>query len=186
MDKKAKTSILIFSILFIALAATIVIAAISTELSSPSDSLVTTNRNVIFTCNMSSSSNLANTTLYLGNSTSFKANQTRYYSNTPLNPSNLVGYWKYDNNALDSSGNSLDGVEFGTIDDAAGVVNNAYLFDASDDYVNVADNNLLDITGNITLMAWMKPISSDSSPIVQSGNEWAYLKKNNIKPCNFP
>jgi len=39
---------------------------------------------------------------------------------------------------------------------AAGKINGADGFDGSDDYISVADSNSLDITGNITLEAWVK------------------------------
>lgn len=81
----------------------------------------------------------------------------------------LVGYWKMDetswtNNCstatvLDSSGNGKNGLacpsSTGPTGGAAGKFGNAGNFDDSDDYVDTNEDNLYDITGPLTISAWI-------------------------------
>jgi len=75
---------------------------------------------------------------------------------------NLVGYWSFDegkgDKAYDGSGNGNDGTLTNMADDdwVDGVAGSALDFDGSNDYVEVADNGSLNITGNITILAWIK------------------------------
>ncbi len=79
----------------------------------------------------------------------------------------LAGWWHFDGNALDSSGNGNTGTVTGAAYNASGKFNAALQFDG-DDYVAVADDAALDMTDAITLSAWVSP----SSGGVYS--EWAY------------
>jgi len=79
-------------------------------------------------------------------------------------PSGLVGLWHFSDNAFDSSGNENDGTIFG----GATYVDNptmgkALSFDGDSDYVEVADSAILDITGDLTIEAWVK-FDSFASP----------------------
>jgi len=57
----------------------------------------------------------------------------------------------------DSTSNTNHGTDYNTPTlNASGKINGADGFDGSDDYIGVADDNSLDITGNITLEAWVK------------------------------
>ncbi|WP_406683192.1 T9SS type A sorting domain-containing protein [Seonamhaeicola sp. MEBiC1930] len=69
-------------------------------------------------------------------------------------PSNLVGWWKAEDNADDSASNN-HGAALGGTSYSSGVVNNAFLFDGVDDAVVVPHSNVLDITGDITVEIWV-------------------------------
>lgn len=75
-------------------------------------------------------------------------------------PAGLVSWWDADSlsgaTALDiQDGN--DGTMSGGADVAAGKVGNAFSFDGVDDFVDVPDAPNLDITGAITIAAWINP-----------------------------
>jgi len=84
-----------------------------------------------------------------------------------------VGYWKMDegvwtndcstDTVFDSSGNSLHGDSCpnstGPTGGAVGKYGKAGYFDGTDDYVEVADNNILDLTNTLTLSSWVKSSS---------------------------
>jgi len=91
---------------------------------------------------------------------------------TGLNPS-PIGEWKMDegvwtndcstDTVFDSSGNSLHGDSCpnstGPTGGAVGKYGKAGYFDGTDDYVEVADNNILDLTNTLTLSSWVKSSS---------------------------
>ncbi len=93
-----------------------------------------------------------------------KQNQT-YLSN------DLVGYWKMDESSwnnncsttsvIDSSGNGFNGKSCpngsGPTGGAVGKFGNAGYFDGVNDYVEVADNDLLDPANAITVAMWFRP-----------------------------
>lgn len=74
-----------------------------------------------------------------------------------------VGHWKMDEGSWngtsgevkDVSGNNNNGTATGGPTTATGKVGRAGNFDGSDDWVSIADNNALDITGTITVEAWV-------------------------------
>jgi uncharacterized protein (TIGR02145 family) len=84
----------------------------------------------------------------------------------------LVGYWTFNNQdmnwatgkALDKSGSGNDGQIIGmstTTNPTQGKIGQGLKFDGVNNYVNVGlgQNGSLDITSNITMSAWVKPIS---------------------------
>ena len=75
-----------------------------------------------------------------------------------ISDSNLVAQWKFDEGsgttAYDSAGNH-DGTIYGA-QWTAGVVGGALSFDAEADYVQVADDNSLDMKTEVTISAWIK------------------------------
>lgn len=88
----------------------------------------------------------------------------------PIGPGSLcdaVGYWKMDdesgNTVTDSSGNNNHGTLMpnSPVWTSDGVINGALYFDGIDDYVEVPDDPSLDITDEITLMAWVYPENWD-------------------------
>jgi uncharacterized protein (TIGR02145 family) len=93
----------------------------------------------------------------------------------------LVGYWKLDDasgtNATDSSGNGNTGTLTNGPTWTTGMVDGAANFDGTNDYVSVGNQSVYDITGAITISAWVKMDSfksggsSLSDPIV---GKWAY------------
>ena len=77
-------------------------------------------------------------------------------NNTALvNTSQLVGYWRFENNADDYSGYDNDGTISGATL-TTGMFGNAYGFDGVDDNITVSDSDSLDITGNMSIGLWMK------------------------------
>ncbi|MBF0240329.1 MAG: Ig-like domain-containing protein, partial [SAR324 cluster bacterium] len=73
----------------------------------------------------------------------------------------LVGYYPFTGDANDNSGNQLDGTVSGATatTDRFGVSSRAYSFDGSTSKITIADNDLLDLTSNLTLSAWIKSSS---------------------------
>ncbi len=70
----------------------------------------------------------------------------------------LVAHYKLDGNAADSSTNSLHGTKNGTTNDSGhiGKPNTALKFNGSSDYVSVAHNNKLNLTGDKSFSIWYK------------------------------
>ena len=70
----------------------------------------------------------------------------------------LVGYWPFDGNANDESGNGNQGTVYGATltEDRFGVPNSAYSFDGIDDYIDVGNDSRLKPGLPITVAAWMK------------------------------
>ena len=73
----------------------------------------------------------------------------------------IVAYYPFCGNANDQSGNGLNGVVNGATltTDRFGNTNNAYNFNGNSDFIKVLDNDLLDLTQNLTLSAWISPNS---------------------------
>jgi hypothetical protein len=89
----------------------------------------------------------------------------------------LVAYYPFNGNANDESGNGNNGI-VGNIpynpvltEDRFGAANSAYVFDGVDDFIHVLDNSSLDITGGITLVAWIYPSEKKTQHIVRKGPE---------------
>lgn len=91
---------------------------------------------------------------------------------SPIGPGSLcdaVGYWKMDDGSgdtvTDSSGNNNHGTLMpdSPVWTSDGVINGALDFDGVDDYVEVGDDPSLDITDEITLMAWVYPENWDNT-----------------------
>ncbi|MCK4886359.1 MAG: hypothetical protein KAS96_03165 [Planctomycetes bacterium] len=80
---------------------------------------------------------------------------------------NLIGWWKFDeqsgNTAYDSSGNNNHATIAGNPLNQAGVIDNAVVFFGTDEYAQVANEADFDVTGNITLSAWIKVAEYDTS-----------------------
>ena len=74
---------------------------------------------------------------------------------------NLVAHWKFDEGSGPVAYDSV-GINHGIVYGPAwveGADNGALDFDGMDDYVEVSDSDVLDITDKITLSAWIKPDS---------------------------
>jgi len=67
----------------------------------------------------------------------------------------LIASYSFSGNANDSSGNGLHGAVNGATltEDRFGISSSAYLFDGVDDWIQVADNDLLDLN-TFTISAW--------------------------------
>lgn len=103
-------------------------------------------------------------------------------SNTPK----PVGWWKLDEAtgkiAQDSSGNNLNGTIIGDPKWlGAGKINGALVLNGSDGYVNLGNRRALNITGAITVAAWVKYDNSDKAweaIIAKGNNSWRLYRKN--------
>jgi hypothetical protein len=77
-------------------------------------------------------------------------------------PSNgLVGWWPFNGNANDESGNGNNGTVNGaslTVD-RFGVADKAYSFDGVNDFIEVQDDFNLDLIVDFTISSWIKPNS---------------------------
>ncbi|MHC4168924.1 MAG: LamG-like jellyroll fold domain-containing protein [Planctomycetota bacterium] len=71
-----------------------------------------------------------------------------------------VAHWTFDDGAgtvaLDSSGNANDGVLVGDPQWVPGILGGALEFDGDGDYIDCGNDASLDITGDITMMCWIK------------------------------
>ena len=77
----------------------------------------------------------------------------------------LVGWWPFNGNANDESGNGNNGTVNGATltNDRFGVANKAYSFDPNQyQYINVAQNSILNNINEISISAWLKPNSNAS------------------------
>lgn len=81
----------------------------------------------------------------------------------------LVAYWPFTGNALDATGNGHDGTVLGATlaADRFGNANSAYDFSGGD-YINVAPDGQLQITGPLTINAWINYRSLPGNPRVIS------------------
>ena len=72
----------------------------------------------------------------------------------------IIGYYPFNNNANDESGNNNNGIVNGAtlVDDRFGNPNSAYLFDGTDDYIELTDLNATtdDTNDEFTISAWIK------------------------------
>ncbi|MCF6237583.1 MAG: LamG domain-containing protein, partial [Candidatus Marinimicrobia bacterium] len=69
----------------------------------------------------------------------------------------LVGFWPFYENTTDFSGNGNGAINFSVTPapDRFGNENYAYLFNGIDDYIEIADSPSLDITGELSIEAWI-------------------------------
>ncbi len=127
--------------------------------------------------NISSNTNLQNQTKYLAGqsiqlNTGFSAGANEIFEAKiqgcpPLN--GLMAHYKFNNNALDESGNNYNGTVNGAIltTDRFGLANKAYLFDGIDDYINLS--NLSQSFGNQTpysISIWVANISNKTGDYI--------------------
>ncbi len=70
----------------------------------------------------------------------------------------LVGWWPFTGNANDLSGNGNNGTLVGDVtlsNDRFSVANSAYSFDGSADYIDCGNATSVNITGSLTISAWV-------------------------------
>ncbi|MDI6448663.1 LamG-like jellyroll fold domain-containing protein [Anaerobaca lacustris] len=98
---------------------------------------------------------------------------------TPVDPGTdgLVAYYPLDADATDASGNGLDGIVMGDTQPTDGAAGGAMLFDGDGDYIEVAHDAALDITGPISLSLWIRPDAEDpegqgteTAPMAKAGS----------------
>lgn len=112
----------------------------------------------------------------------FKAALTDAQVAWDYNRGGPVAWYKFDetswnNNCststvFDSSGNSLNGVSCpnttGQTTPEAGKIGNAMHFDDVNDYVSVADNSNLDLTGGLSVSAWVNTDANEADNVILS------------------
>ena len=105
------------------------------------------------------------------NSGTPNATISKHFGTATLN--GPVAEWNFDNcnisspnDITDSSGNNLHATPFNGITTAAGKICTALSLDGSNDYAEVADNAALDISQNLTVMAWIHPDALPSSGLM--------------------
>ncbi|OUR96032.1 hypothetical protein A9Q86_16240 [Flavobacteriales bacterium 33_180_T64] len=76
-------------------------------------------------------------------------------------PADMVSWWTGDSNTLDLIGTN-DGTQLNGINYVSGMVSDAFLFDGIDDLILVPDSANLDLTGDMTLMTWVRRIGYDN------------------------
>jgi hypothetical protein len=80
-------------------------------------------------------------------------------------PSNgLVGYWPFNGNANDESGNGNNGTVNGATltTDRFGNANSAYSFDGLNDYIDCGNSTSVSTPTNFTFSVWINPLFSRS------------------------
>jgi len=80
----------------------------------------------------------------------------------------LVGWWPFNGNANDASGNGYNGTVNGATltTDRFGVANKAYSFNGSTNYITLNSTGNLDFTQGITFSAWIQPTELRMASIV--------------------
>jgi len=84
---------------------------------------------------------------------------------TPTEPdtAGLAAHYKLDQNATDSSGNNNNGTVVGSPKWVSGMMDGGLDLDGRNDYVDCGNDPSLDITGPITISAWIYPRGSGAS-----------------------
>ena len=87
--------------------------------------------------------------------TSYGAEYSFTANTIPTN--GLVAYYPFTGNANDESGNDNNGTVNGATlaTDRKGIENKAYNFDGINDYIEIADNNNLELTNNFSFSIWL-------------------------------
>ena len=69
----------------------------------------------------------------------------------------LVGWWPFNGNANDESGNNNNGIVTGALlsSDRNGSLNSAYSFDGTGDYIDCGNSGSINIIGDITTSSWI-------------------------------
>ncbi len=83
--------------------------------------------------------------------------------------SGLIGYWDFEDDLIDKSGNGNNGVPMNGPTYVVGKIGKAMEFDGLDDYVSVSDtNNLLDVgsSGSVSISFWI------------NSNVWSTIQRN--------
>jgi len=85
----------------------------------------------------------------------------------------LVAWYRFDGNALDSSGNELHGTEMGNPTYEAGVFGQAISLDGDGDYIDCGLAPEFDITDYITLTYWIKVVEFDKgwNTVISKGDD---------------
>jgi hypothetical protein len=82
----------------------------------------------------------------------------------------LVGWWPFNGNANDESGNGNNGMVNGAnlTSDRFGISNSAYYFDGVNNWIQIADNDDLDLPNNLSINCWFYASSFDIVSMIVS------------------
>ena len=82
-----------------------------------------------------------------------------------VSTSGLVGYWPFNGNANDASGNNLNGIVYGATltADRFGNPNSAYSFNGSSNYIEIANNAVLELTTYTEALWFFAPVSNGAN-----------------------
>jgi len=99
----------------------------------------------------------------------------------PVDPGSdgMVAYYALENDANDSSGNGLDGTIVGEPNFVEGAVGMGLQLDGVDDYVDLGNNPIFDLTEQVTLAAWVNVNdigNGENDPWVGKGDTSYMLK----------
>ena len=125
-------------------------------------------------------SSTANTTLYMYYGNSGASNQQ---NPTGVWDSGFKGVWHLAETSgtdYDSTSNNNDGTYTGSSQDVAGKIDGTDNFDGADDRINVGTSNTLDLTGDLTIEAWISPDTWGES-------NWGriFSRRNNSPPQGY-
>jgi uncharacterized repeat protein (TIGR01451 family) len=84
------------------------------------------------------------------------APKTQHAQSCASPPSGMVGWWPGDGNASDIQGSNNGTLQNGATF-AQGFIGQAFNLDGVDDYVNIPDNDHLEVNSQFTLEAWIRP-----------------------------
>ncbi len=91
------------------------------------------------------------------------------------NPQQVIGQWKFNNNAEDSSENKNHGTVNGAVfvTDRNGNPNSAISFDGIDDQVIIRSNASLNPKDQLTISTWVKfdKVANDWAPLIHKGGK---------------
>ncbi len=112
-----------------------------------------------------------------------------WFENQSSNEYGLVGYYPFNGNANDESGNGNHGVENGNVTlttDRFGKVDSAYLFDGSFDYINIGSSTDFDFTNNFSVGVWLKSTTLNTlNTLVRKGQYSWSLEIRTIENAQF-
>lgn len=108
----------------------------------------------------------------------------------PVDPGTdaLVAHYEFENNTSDSSGNGLDGTIVGDPGYVAGVSGMALSLDGVDDYVDCGNDEIFDITEEITIAAWVNTndtLNSEHNPFFGKGDYTYAIKHSSANQIQF-
>ncbi len=111
-------------------------------------------------------------------------------------PTDLVGWWRFENNTLDETSNNNDGaLQNGATYDASGKIGSALKLDGTNDYVSVPFSTSLDFTAvgqDFSAQAWVYAESGGAIDVIYSqedgsgtGRYWLRIESDNRVASNM-
>jgi hypothetical protein len=115
----------------------------------------------------------------------------------------LVGYWPFNGNANDESGNGNNGAVNGAIltTDRFGILNSAYDYNGTNNNINFGSSTIFGLTSNniLTFSVWVRPLRASNNANIMDGvfskyqdlnisnsNYYFSIDKNVSSPSNPP